>query len=100
MGVPTVTITNPTQSPAAQGAVNFTANGTTQPNGFQVTSMTYQVNDGPSKSIMPGGSGFSSWSFQLTALDCPQTNVTYTVTVYAWNHDGMNDNYGLFLRTA
>jgi hypothetical protein len=103
MAAPTVTVINPVKSPpGSSGGVPFTANGTaTVPSGSPpVTSMTYQINDGPAKSLMPGPSGFSPWSFQLTAQDCPQVNVTYTVTVYAWNSNGMGDDYGNFIRTS
>jgi hypothetical protein len=101
-GPPTVKILNPVEAtPPTQGAVPYTANGTAKVNGNPpVTSMTYQVNDGQGKSIMPGLSGFTNWSFQLTAQDCPTVGTTYKITVNAWNNDGLGSDVSHLKRSS
>src|SRR5262245_2234806 len=85
MAQPTVGITNPTGSTA----LSCLATGFAQPtSGNALAGMGYQINTGPINSFGNFPPGGGSWSFTLTANDCPTVGATYLLTVYAGDTSG------------
>jgi hypothetical protein len=98
---PTVTITAPT---GGSIAIPFPATGTVTNVTGNLQGVGYLVMPGPGNILsIPAGNilaiqGGFSWSFQLTAQDCPGVGGTYTLTVFAGDNSGVGSDAKSFVR--
>jgi hypothetical protein len=74
-----------------QIAIPYTVNGTTTLSGgaTSVVAMSYQMNNGTRKPIMPP---YGSFSFTISTTDCPTVGASYTLTVWADDNMGGTDH--------
>jgi hypothetical protein len=101
---PTVTIAHPPDGVyTTANPLNFTA-GQTPADGTMDSDtrmMAYQIDSNPPVALQftTSSGGTSNWSLpNLTNADCPNTNTTYTLTVYAWNANGSGTAHSTFYR--
>ena len=95
---PSISVSSPSGAvagiPSTQGSASTTDAG-------GVTGAAYQVNTGPMQMLVQGsGQPSVSWNQALTSSDCPDVGVTYTITIYAGDHTGVNMCSTTFCRTS